>query len=201
LATLAIFYFHFGDTIKQDARNLLSSVLFQLCSQSDKFSQVLSSIYSSHGDGSREPSIVTLLGCLKTILALQGQAPIYIIVDALDECPNSSGIPTQRQEVLEILKELIELKHPPLHFCVTSRPEIDITRVFDPLNPYNVSLHNQGGQVRDLAEYVKSVVCSDATMQDWPSEMKESVINTLVEKGGGMYVIRILDAYCSISFS
>jgi len=102
LAILAIFYFHFGDTAKQDARNLLSSVLFQLCSQSDKFSEVLSSIYSFHGDGSREPSIDTLLECLKIILALEGQAPIYIVVDALDECPNSSGLPTQRQEILEI---------------------------------------------------------------------------------------------------
>ena len=171
---------------------MLSSVLFQLCSQSNKFSQVISSIYSSHGDGSREPSIVTLLECLKTILALQGQAPIYIVMDALDECPSSSGIPTQRQEVLEIVKELVGLKLPHLHFCVTSRPEIDIRRVFDPLNPYNLSLHNQGGQLRDLAEYIKSVVDSDATMQDWPSEVKELVINTLTEKGGGMYVIKIL---------
>ena len=188
LAILAIFYSHFGDTSKQDARNLLSSVLFQLCSQSNEFSQILSSIYSSHGDGSREPSIGTLLGCLKAILALQGQAPLYIVVDALDECPNSSGIPTQRQEVLEILSELIKLKHPHVHFCVTSRPEIDIQRAFDLLNPYNVSLHNQGGQTRDLAEYVKSVVHSDSMMRNWPEKVKKSVIDTVTRKGGGMYV-------------
>ena len=192
LAILAIFYFHFGDTAKQDARNLLSSILIQLCSQSDQFSQVLSSIYSSHGNGSREPSIDTLLECLKTILALQGQASVYIVVDALDECPNSSGVRTQRQEVLEILKELIGLKLPHLHFCVTSRPEIDIRRAFDPLNPYNVSLHDQDGQIKDLAEYVKSVVGSDATMQDWPSKVKELVIDTLTKKGGKMYVIVVL---------
>ena len=41
LAILAIFYFHFGDTTKQDTRSLLSSVFFQLCSQSDTFSRVL----------------------------------------------------------------------------------------------------------------------------------------------------------------
>ena len=192
LAIFAIFYFHFGDPTKQNARNLLSSVLFQLCSQSDQFSQALSSVYSSHGHGSREPSIVTLLGRLKTILALQGQAPIYIVIDALDECPNSSGVRTQRQEVLEILKELINLRLPHLYLCVTSRPEVDIQRVFDPLNPYNVSLHDQAGQIRDLAEYVKSVVGSDATMQNWPVEVKKLVIDTLAKKGGGMYVIVVL---------
>ena len=192
LAILAIFYFHFGDTTKQNARHLLSSVLFQLCSQSDQFSQVLSSVYSSHGNGSREPSIVTLLVCLKSIIALQGQAPIYIVMDALDECPNSSGLRTQRQEVLEILKELIDLKHPHVHFCVTSRPEIDIRKAFDPLDPYDVSLHNQAGQIKDLAEYVKSVVCSDENMKNWPADVKQLVIDTLAEKGGGMYVIVVL---------
>jgi len=192
LANLAIFYFHFGDTTKQDACHLLSSVLFQLCSQSDKFSEVLSSIYSSHGNGSREPSIFTLRECLKTILALQGQAPLYIVVDALDECPNSSGVRTKRREVLEIVKELIDLKLPHVHFCITSRPEIDIRRVFDPLNPYNVSLHNQAGQIKDLAEYVKSVVGSDATMQNWPVKVKNLVLDTLAKKGGGMYVIVVL---------
>ena len=192
LAILAIFYFHFGDITKQDARNLLSSVLFQLCSQSNKFSQVLSSIYSSHGNGSREPSIDTLLDCLKRILALQGQAPIYIVMDALDECPNSSGIPTQRQEVLEILKELIDLKHSHVYFCVASRPEIDIQEAFDSLNPYDVSLHNQAGQIKDLAEYVKSVVHSDAKMKNWPADVKQLVIDTLAERGGGMYVIVVL---------
>ena len=192
LAILAIFYFHFGDTAKQDARNLLSSVLFQLCSQSDKFSQVLSSIYSSHGNGSREPSIDTLLECLKTILALQGQAPVYIVVDALDECPNSFGLRTQRQEVLKIVKELIDLKLPHLHFCVTSRPEVDIRRAFDPLNPYTVSLHDQVGQIKDLAEYVRSVVSSDETMRNWPAKEKELVIDALAKRGGGMYVIAVL---------
>jgi len=198
LAILAIFYFHFGDTAKQDARNLLSSVLIQLCSQSDKFSQVLSSIYSSHGNGSREPSIGTLLECLKTILALQGQAPLYIVVDALDECPDSSGLQTQREEVLEILKELIELKLLHLHFCVTSRPEIDIRRAFDPLNPYNMSLQNQHGQIKDVVEYVKSVVHSDARMQTWPVKVKELVIGTLAKKGGRMYVIVVLTPTSSI---
>ena len=134
----------------------------------------------------------TLLERLKSILALEGQAPLYIVVDALDECPDSSGLRTQRQEVLEIVKDLMKLKHPHLHFCVTSRPEIDIRQAFDPLNPFNVSLHNQDGQIKDLAEYVKSVVHSDAKMQNWPAKVKELVIDTLAKKGGGMYVIEVL---------
>ena len=56
LAILATFYFDLRDIAKLNGRNLLSSVLVQLCQQSDRFSQVLSSVCSTYGDGSREHS-------------------------------------------------------------------------------------------------------------------------------------------------
>lgn len=199
LATLAIFYCDFRDTNKQDARNLLSSILIQLCQQSDKFSQVLSSMYSTHGNGSRVPSTDALLGCLKTMLALQGQATLYVVLDAIDECPNSPGLLTQREEVLEIVKELIDLKLPHLCFCVTSRPEIDIRNVLEPLNPYNVSLHNQHGQKEDLERYVKSIVHSDREMRNWPEDVKILVVDALAKKSSGMYVIMVVMRHIDFS--
>jgi hypothetical protein len=60
------------------------------------------------------------------MLEFPGQGPIYIIVDALDECPNSSGLPSPRDQVLDILQEIVDLHLPYLHFCITSRPEMDI---------------------------------------------------------------------------
>jgi hypothetical protein len=126
------------------------------------------------------------------LLALQGQNTLYLVLDALDECPNSSGFPTQRGEVLEIVKGLINLKLRHLRVCVTSRPEVEIQMAFGPLNPYNVSLHIQRGQIEDLAKYVESIVYSDTTMQAWPDLVKKMVIDTLGEKGGGMYVIMVI---------
>ena len=186
LAILAIFYFDFRDIAKQNARNMLSSILVQLCQQSDTFSEVLSSVCSAHGDGSREPSIDALLVCLKEMLALPGQGTLYIALDALDECPNSAGLPTRRQQVLAIINEPIDLKLPHLRFCITSRPEIDIQEVFDPLSPYKVAPHDQVGQNKDLAQYVESVVHSDPAMRKWPEEVKNLVIDTLVQNGAGM---------------
>jgi len=75
-----------------------------------------------------------------------------------------------------------------VRLCVTSRPEIDIRRVLEPLNPHVVSLHDQEGQIKDVAEFVKSVINTDATMGHWPEWVKESVINTLAKNGGGTYV-------------
>ena len=188
LATLAFFYCDFRDTSKQNSRNLLSSILIQFSHQSRMFFEVLLSVYSAHGDGSQQPSLDTLLGCLKTMLELQEQGILYVILDALDEFPNSSGIPTRRQRTLKIVKELTKLKLPHLRFCVTSRPEIDIREVLEPLNPYTVSLQNQVGQSKDLAQYVQSVVHSDATMRKWPEEKKKLVIDAIVKSAAGMYV-------------
>jgi hypothetical protein len=37
---------------------------------------------------------------LREMLLVAAQKPIYIIIDALDECPNASGLPTPREVVL-----------------------------------------------------------------------------------------------------
>ena len=60
------------------------------------------------------------------MLTLPDQGPVYLITNALDECPSTSGIPTPRERVLLLVKELVELSLPNLHICVTSRSTIDI---------------------------------------------------------------------------
>jgi len=47
LATIAFFYVDFRDGDKQDIRGLLSSILIQLCNQSDNFSEILSSLFAN----------------------------------------------------------------------------------------------------------------------------------------------------------
>jgi hypothetical protein len=120
------------------------------------------------------------------MLALPSQGPTYIIIDALDECPNTSGIPSPRKEVLELIDELVDLRLPNLHICVTSRPEIDIQAVLHHLTPNPVSLHDQTGQKQDIVDYVTYVVHSDHTMRRWRDEDKDLVIKTLSDKADGM---------------
>ena len=186
LATLAFFYFDFRDSAKQDTRNLLSSLLIQLSQQSDKFSELISTHYSNHGKGSQQPSEDVLLECLKDMLRLPGQGEIYIVVDALDECPNFSGYPTPREQVLTIVQEIVELRLPHVHFCIMSRPEVDIRDALRVLAVHNVSLHEQAGQNQDIADYIKSVVHSDPKMRRWREDDKQLVTKILTEKAGGM---------------
>ena len=186
LASLAFFYFDFRDGAKQDVRSLLSSLLVQLSNRSDNFCKILSTFYSAHNRGSQQPSENALMECLKNMLTLLGQGDIYIVVDALDECPNSSGCPTPREDVLTIMQELIGLCLPHIHFCVTSRPEVDIRDVLEVLAVHNVSLHEQAGQNQDISDYIKSFISSDRKMRRWREEDRQLAIETLIEKGGGM---------------
>ncbi|KAH9015864.1 hypothetical protein EDB85DRAFT_2280173, partial [Lactarius pseudohatsudake] len=157
-AVLAYFYFDFKDTAKQDSRALLSSLLVQLSDQSDTSCDALSSLYSAHKRGSEQPTVDSLVQCLKDMLTMMGQVPIYLIVDALDESPNDSGIPSSREKVLELVKELVDLHHPNLRLCITSRPEYDIRTTLEPLATQEVSLHNESGQKQDINDYVTFVV-------------------------------------------
>ena len=191
-SNVAYFFFDFKDEAKQDARALLSSFLVQLCARSDPASKILFDAHSTHDDGSNQPSEGTLLQCLKNMLMVLGQVPVYLIVDALDECPNTSrvpGVPASRQKVLEVVKELANLSIPNLHVCVTSRPEYDIRVVLGQLPCFKVSLHDEDGQKQDIANYIRSVVHSDKepVMKKWGRDIKDLVVKTLSERANGMY--------------
>ena len=185
-AFLAYFYFDFKDTAKQDTRALLSSLLVQLSDQSDMFCDILFSLYSAHKQGSEQPTDDSLAECLKNMLQMTGQVPIYLIMDALDECPNDSGIPSSREKVLKLVKELVWLPRPNLRLCVTSRPEFDIRSVLKLLATQQISLHDESGQKQDIIDYVTDVVRSDERMKKWRNDDKTMVIEKLTAKVDGM---------------
>ena len=186
LATCALFYCDFRNFTKRDVRGLLSSLIFQLCNQSDDFSAVVSDFYSSHNHGSRDPDNDALMECLTNMLGLLGQSAIYLIIDALDECRNASGTPTPREQALDMMQELIGLQLPNVHLCITSQSETDIRDVLEPLATHTVPLHEQAGQNQDITDYIKSVVHSDRDMRRWREGDKQIVIEILTKRAGGM---------------
>ena len=185
-ASLAFFYFDFRDEEKkQDIRNFVTSLLCQLSTYSSSCCKIVSRIYSTHGKGTQQPSNSTLTNCLREMLSVSPEHPIYIIVDALDECPNSSGIPTPRELVLKLLDSLVRLDQSNLHIFVTSRPEADIKGVLGPL-ARTMSLHDETGQSKDISDYVSNFVSSDQMMGRWRSVEKELVVKELSKKADGM---------------
>jgi hypothetical protein len=180
---MAYFYFDFRNANKQGLRDLLPSLLTQLSARSAPRCDILSKLHSDHDDGKMQPSDSVLTKSIKDMLSLPGQHPIYLIMDALDESPITSGIPSTRESVLQLLKELVDLGLPNLHICATSRPEIDIRNAIEPLTSLQVSLHDQTGQNEDIADYVRSIVYSnsDTNMKRWKREDKELVVRHVCE--------------------
>ena len=86
------------------------------------------------------------------------------------------------------MKGLVDLHLPGLHICVTSRPEVDIRAVLEPLAFRSVSLHDESGQQADIAEYVRNVVNTSpsSAMRRWRAEDRNMVIETLTKRADGM---------------
>ena len=187
-ALLAYFYFDFRDILKQHWRDLVPSLLVQLSAQSRPCCDIFSRLHSNHDNGDQQPNDDALKRCLIEMLTVQDRHPIYLIIDALDECPDTSEVPSPRNRILQLLEELAELQIPNLRICVTSRPEFDIRDFLEPLTSRRVSLHDQSGQKQDIVDYVRSVVYSksEPCMRRWKKEEKEFVIETLAERANGM---------------
>jgi hypothetical protein len=186
LAAMAYYYFDFRDDKKQDSYGLLSSLLSQLFAERDSCYDLLSQLYSDNAGGTQTPTSMALTQCMKDMLSLPGQDHIYIIIDALDECPDSPGTPSSREEVLDLVEEIVNMRLPNVHICLASRPEIDIQTVLDGLTSLQISLHDEKGQKDDILMYIKYVVHSDRSMRRWKEEDKQLVIDILSERADGM---------------
>jgi ankyrin repeat protein len=187
LALMAYFYFDFRDIHKQNLRDTISSLLFQLSTQSSHCQDILYRLYLLHNSGAREPSDDTLTECLKDVLSLPSKVPVYIIMDAIDECSDTAVIPSPREEILDLVEQLVNNSNlPNLRLCVTSRPEFDIQDVLDRLSPFSVSLYDEIGQKQDIANYIRDFIALEQNMRIWAKEDKELVINVLTERADGM---------------
>ena len=183
-ASLAVYYYDFKDKKNlKDLCGLLSSVIFQLSKQSDSYHPILSTFYSTHLDGTRAPSDDALIRCLMDLLKLPGSRQVYLIVDALDECPSTSSLSSPREELLLLLEKLVDAKFPNLRICVTSRPEFDINTILEPLAFRSVLLHDETGQQKDIRDYIESTVERN---EDWSRDLKQVVIDDLTKKAHGM---------------
>jgi hypothetical protein len=185
---IAYYYFDFKEASKRDLRGLLASLLLQLSDDSDSCREILHDLYTACHDGSEKPSNSTLSESLKSMLEAPGQVAIFLILDALDECPSTHGTPSAREKVLDFVEDIVGSYHPNLFICITSRPEQDIQSVLNPLTSPSlcISLHDEPGQREDIVDYIRSFVHRDRSMRRWREEDRELVITSLSKRAYGM---------------
>jgi hypothetical protein len=186
LALITYFYCDFRDTKKQEVTGLLASLLAQLSARSNARHEILAALYSEFDEGLDQPDNDTLLDSLEKMLKTEGQPTVYIIIDAVDECPNDSDVKSPRDRVLEMVKKLVNLDLSNVRICTTSRPEADIHATIASLTSHTVSLRDEDGHKKDIADYIRSAVSSTREMQNWSEGDKNLVIRKLSEKADCM---------------
>ena len=183
---MAYFYFDFRDDNKKHLHNLLPSLLFQFAAVSIPCCDIISRVYSAHGKGTRQPTDEILIKCLTNMLIAIAQRPIYIMMDALDECPKTTGVRSSRGRILSFINDLFDLRLPNLHIWVTSRPELDIRIRLEPLTSCRVSLHDQIGHKESIAKYISSEINVIANDKRWREYDKKLAVETLSKTADGM---------------
>ncbi len=119
----------------------------------------------------------SLQRCLQEIL--QGSGDIFLVIDALDEC-------TQREELLDLIKEICSWRLPNVKILTTSRSEQDIE---DILRNLSTCISVKSAQIdADIRLYVDKRLNSDPKLRKWSNnaDLTEEIRMTLVNGADGM---------------
>jgi len=123
----------------------------------------------------REPSTKDLITTLQVIV--EGFDCAYIVLDALDECP-------ERMKLLELVEEIISWKFERLHVLATGRRERDFLERLEPRASGTFNIQNLIRE--DIRIYVQERLRSQFTSKKWLPKVQGTVEQRLIENSDGM---------------
>jgi hypothetical protein len=167
VAVLFIFC-NYKESAKQTIPHLLASLLRQISQHCDAVSEHIRSLYREHVDR-RDPSLDNVRATLTS--AIGTYSKVFVIVDALDECPGDGT----RESLLKELRGLALS----VRLLVTSRDLPSIAQHFHEAKRLDIFADH-----RDVQEYVKGRI-GRATSRA-VTALQECVITKVAEKARGM---------------
>jgi hypothetical protein len=174
---MAYFYFSFSDSAKQQCANMLRSLLAQIASQVDISPDSLASLHRTYKLSA--PPTEALKRCIQNLVEEMPFLHVYIIVDAVDEIPNTDG----REEACKLLEELSE--GPKSHVLMTSRREHDITEyTSECIGITDISIQNPDVD-HDIQLYVREQLKEDKKLKKW-SAIHPEIEEALSRQADGM---------------
>ena len=177
---IAYFYFDFNTGQKQNVSNCLSSIVGQICHQTGVILEALQKLHKKCSDGSQAPALCDLTEVMRSYATGDDLQDIYIVLDALDECPKGD----LRDELLKLIADICSWSPSNIHLIVTSRQEPDIQEALSPLLTGSaISIH--GAQVSgDIEAYVDHQIT--ISLRRLSTDLKEEVKDTLLRGANGM---------------
>ncbi|WKT53739.1 Patatin-like phospholipase domain [Fusarium oxysporum f. sp. vasinfectum] len=193
------FYISFRDEATQDPTNIRTSLLMQLVRQLvredeikrdhfyiPKVFQALFEKYSHSQHPLDEHVDKTFEGLLHE------SKHTYIVIDALDECPDQIS----RRRILEFLEHLRQTSDESVHVLVTSRQETDIKTAVEEMKVPKRSVLMDVAKVNaDIETYLKHTM-RQLPYKKWRKESKKQVAKTLMSKADGVFrwvALQLLD--------
>jgi len=171
------FYFNFGDQKKRGIRDMLLSLLAQLCEKI--ILESVEALYEGCQQGSREADEDEIMVALSEALKCAGT--VYIIIDAFDECKDVDGI-----------RELFLNDIADLYLLITSSKEIGIEQVLKKC--YNDALRELQTDLLQVDADVKRLVQHrlDSEGKLWKfsknAKLKGEIEDCLIKGSQGLYV-------------
>ncbi|KAF7891938.1 hypothetical protein EAF00_008240 [Botryotinia globosa] len=183
-------YIKFDNLTTQSVSNIIRSWIRDICSNRRDTPQTLKDAYAHCNHGQQQPTIEQLMEILKSVVA--GLQDVYLVVDALDEYPK-----TERDLILETLKDIHQWEIDSIHIFVTSRAEDDIRFHLDEMMERDVSDSCQNIRVQDpnITEDIKKFLnenISDFRQTMWSSDFKDEVVDSISRQADGMFRLAAL---------
>ena len=174
---IAAIYCNYKDIEVQTPANLFASLWMQLV-ESHPISDDVKMLHKKHINRSTRPSLSEILQVLRSEIGDYSGSKVFIIVDALDECPEDNKI---RETVLTELRALQST----VHLMVTSRPHVTVE-----LDPpcLIVDIRASDG---DVLHYVDGRISCDRQLArhlKGRAALQEDLRKTVVHNAQGMYV-------------
>lgn len=181
--TTLYFYFSFTDIQMQTYSGFLRSLIDQIA-EIDSLDKDLKREFKKHTP--RQPTETALQQLLARMMSNVG--PIFLVIDALDECPRRKkhGRPPQRELVIRWLEKVVLSSDSEVRAIVTSRDEeSDIQVAMSSFRATSV-LFTTAETNADIRRFVESQVEGDSKLRTLDPQLKEEVKSTIGRKSDGM---------------
>lgn len=169
---IAYFYFDFNDTDKQYPDNLVRSLIQQFAARCDHMPDPLVALYSLNQPVRTD----ALVAMLREILA--SFCDTYVVIDALDECADRTGL-------LHLFEQVVSWKIERLHFLVTSREMREIEETLVPL-AFRKIIFERSVVNRDIEILLDDRLEKNPKLKRFPEVYKIKAKKTLLDQANGM---------------
>jgi len=162
---IACIYCDYKEQTEQTVTNLVASLLKQILQDRCSTSETVMSLYKHHRNKSTRPTLGEFTEALKSELGMYSK--IFIVVDALDECPEENGT---RANLLKALRSLGGT----VNLMVTSRDLPSIAREFQRTKRLDIRANDS-----DVQRYIEGRIARASRRH--LIALRECILNTIVE--------------------